>query len=64
MGLFSEIHADCSAKEYEKILLEGLKTQNEDIIKFCKENIYPRYEWQLGESFGKENEIIKKHYGN
>jgi hypothetical protein len=59
MGMFSEIHAESHAKEYEDILLKGIENyerNNGDVIStnivyFLKQHVYPKYDNALGEAW-------------
>lgn len=55
MGMFSEIHASSEASGLAKVLLNAIKSNNKDIMIFCKENILPLYESACGEAWGAPN---------
>lgn len=66
MGLLQETSACIkSAKEakfIEEILLKAIETKNEDIINFCKENLYSKYleDIEYAEEFaGVTDSIVK-----
>ena len=65
MGMFSEIAAADNAERLEKILLEAIKSGNNDIKEFAKKHLYRWYIWELGDTFGmvKSNPEIKKEFG-
>jgi hypothetical protein len=58
MGMFSEIAAECNAKELLKILDAAKKTENKDIIEFCRQHVYPLYGSEVGEAWMKEPEEV------
>lgn len=62
MGMFSEIDASGNCRDYEDILLKAINDGNPVIVKFAKEVIYPKYKWELGEAWKKENENIKEYF--
>ena len=67
MGMFSEIHAEGEAIEYEKILIEGIKSNNNDIFEFCKKHIYPKYQSALSDAWRtkitENQKIVDNEYG-
>ena len=56
MGMFSEIHASSEASGLAKVLINAIKTNNKDIMIFCKENVLPLYKGACGEAWGAPNE--------
>ena len=69
MGMISETIAERQAQDYEKILLAAIDeylsddafNDNENsggaILGFCKEHIYPRYQFELGDAWRTERTI-------
>ncbi len=66
MGMFSELNAADNAERLEKILLEAIKSENDNIKEFVKKHLYQWYNWECCESFGiiKANPEIEKEFGN
>ena len=58
--MFSEINAESEAKEYEHILMEGIKSDNSDIFEFCKKHIYPKYQYALADAWRSSVTEIEK----
>ena len=52
MGMFGEIAAAGNAKRLEKVLREGLLTNNPDVIAFLKQKLLPIYVDDVAESWG------------
>ncbi len=53
--MFSEIHASSEAESLAKVLIKAIKTNNKDVMLFCKENILPLYNSACGEAWGAQN---------
>lgn len=65
MGLAGETMHQMEAEDLEKVLIKGIKTNNQDIVNFLKENVYPMYQDHVAETWGayKETKLIKENYG-
>lgn len=63
MGIFSEVSASIEAKGLEEILKKALNSKNFDIIKFCKDNVYPLYISAKGDAFENLDKYIEKEFG-
>ena len=64
--MLSEARAGAEAAELEKVLTAALKTNNPDIVAFCKQHIAPLYNSAVGESYGshKEDSEVKRTFGD
>lgn len=60
MGMFSEAHAESSARDYEQILLAVIEECKDDdfedtykrrLALFAKKHIYPKYQNELAEAW-------------
>ncbi len=62
MGMFSEIAASHEAKSLAKVLHKAIEMESDEVILFCKKNIYPLYLAAIGEAFEKVDETLKEMY--
>lgn len=66
--MFSEIHAESEALGLRRVLTEAIKSNDEKIIAFCKENVYPLYNSACGETYSAsfvdndEHRLIEKSF--
>lgn len=51
--MFTEIAAKAEVATFIKILDSARELNNDDVIKFCKDNVLPAYWLAKAESFGK-----------
>lgn len=51
MSIIGEIVNEQHAKDLQKVLIAAIESKNPDVIKFCRDNIYPLYEKYAGEGF-------------
>jgi hypothetical protein len=52
MGMFSEAAAEGNAKTFERILYAAVENNDPAVLQFCKEHVYPKYIWEIGDTWG------------
>lgn len=64
MSIFSEVEAKLQSEKLEEILNTALKSNNEGVLNFCKDHIYPLYLDAIAESWGLvvENENLRLNF--
>lgn len=50
--MFSEANAESNAKDFEKILYAAIENNDPAVLKFCKDHVYPKYCYEVGETWG------------
>lgn len=77
MGIFTEVHAESSARDYELILLAVIEECKDDdfedtykrrLALFAKKHIYPKYQNELSEAWRnnvtEDQKIVENFFKN
>lgn len=68
MGFFNEINSEKNIRRLQKPLLKAIESNNEDIVEFCRNHVYPLYKSEVAEAFSKEDDYyhlkIKQTFEN